>query len=255
MFDMDLWLRPSQLGFGPSTLDIFDPFDELDRLMSRNLLWLAKPEVISLAPKVPNKYRVTLDVSGYNAKSIKTEIKDGKLVVSGSEGSKHESDDFSVREFRKTFKLPENAESEKQASFITSNGVLVVEVPLKETQQPQLNGVKCDALPRIVEGSDGAKSVSVNLALPKSIDPAKLTVTCKDRDLIIKAEDKAETSNGFSSLYFYKRTTLPENTDFGNLKCNFDNNCLSIAAPLLTDFKPSHRTIPIEFTNKTNQIE
>ena len=45
MFDMDLWGRPSNLGVGPSTWDLFDPFDELDRMMSRNLMWLNEPEL------------------------------------------------------------------------------------------------------------------------------------------------------------------------------------------------------------------
>ena len=54
MFDMDMWARPSSLGVGPSTLDLFDPFDELDRMMSRNLMWLNEPETskepISIGP-------------------------------------------------------------------------------------------------------------------------------------------------------------------------------------------------------------
>ncbi|CAF1132482.1 unnamed protein product, partial [Brachionus calyciflorus] len=33
MFEMDFWSRPEHLGLGPSTLDLFDPFDELDHMM------------------------------------------------------------------------------------------------------------------------------------------------------------------------------------------------------------------------------
>lgn len=133
MFDMDLWLRPKSLGFGPSTLDLFDPFDELDQMIGRNFNWLVKPQFLSKASGIPNKYRVTLDCTGYSPKSIKTEVKDGVLVVTGSEGDKREdNEDYSMRQFRKSYKLPANAETEKLASFITSSGKLVIEIPLKQ---------------------------------------------------------------------------------------------------------------------------
>ena len=80
-FGLDnMWLsRPSLLEpMMPTSLDIFDPFDELDRLMSRNLHWLNQEPVkelgTRLGPRVPEKYRVTLDCAGYESTSIKTEV-------------------------------------------------------------------------------------------------------------------------------------------------------------------------------------
>ena len=66
------------------------------------MLWLTRPQdtlsssLRPLFPRVPEKYRVSLDVNGYNPDSIKTEVRDGKLIVSGSEGGRHDSDDFSM---------------------------------------------------------------------------------------------------------------------------------------------------------------
>jgi HSP20 family molecular chaperone IbpA len=265
MMDMDLWHRPAHFGDGPSTLEIFDPFDELDRLMGRNLQWLNKPDFLesALVPRVPDKYRITLDVTGYNPASIKTEFVNGKLVISGAEGEKLSTgDDYTIKEFKKSYKLPENAEYEKLVSFVTSNGVLVVEVPLKntETQIQKLLSQNFDLMPRIVENKDGSKQVAMNMSLPESIDPAKITVTCKDRDVIIKAQDKSEVHeknrDTVSSVYFYKRTTLPENTDFEHLKCNFDNHKLSIGAPLIHDYHPHHvKKIPVEYPGKKHAIQ
>ena len=65
----------------PTSLDFFDPFNEVDRLMSRNVNWLTEPDTLPtrfFQPLVPQKYRITLDCSGYNESSIKTEVK-GKL--------------------------------------------------------------------------------------------------------------------------------------------------------------------------------
>jgi len=244
MFDMDSWFKPAHHNHGglahthgPSTLDVFDSFDDLDRTMSRNMQWLQKPSFLNFdpfrVPKVPQKYRINLDCRGYSPKSIKTEVKDGKLFVKGSEGHRQENGDFAIREFHKTYTLPEEVDADKLASFITTNGHLVIEIPFKN--HGLLSNTVNEALfPKIVDGENGQKSVQLKLTLPKNIDPAKITVTCKDHDVIIKGEDKFEKPDGFSQTYYYQRTTLPENTDFHALKCLYDNqHHLSINAPML----------------------
>lgn len=196
-------------------------------------------------PRVPEKYRITVDCKGYNAKSIKTELSSdkSKLIVSGCEDDKHSEEDFSRREFKKTYKLPENVETDKMASFMTSSGQLIVEIPLKNER---LERNKEDLLPRIVDGENGTKHVEMSVTVPKNVDPSKIKVTCKDRDLIIQAEDKVEKPDGVSQFHYYKRTTLPENTDFETLKCHLNETKLSLQANLKTDYRTSHRTIPIE---------
>lgn len=243
MFDMDQWFKPAHLG--PSTLDLFDPFDELDHTIGRNLEWLNKPEFISafpLVPRVPQKYRITVDVTGYSPKSIKTEVIGRKLIVTGREEDKtHGSDDFHIKEFKKTYELPENCETEKLISFVTTHGHLVIECPLKETTLHP----NTDLFPKIVDDNKGGKQVTLKFTVPEKIDPSKVSVHIKDRDLIVKAEDKVEKPDSVSKFYYYKRTTLPENTKFDELKCNYDNHEISICAPINTEWK-SHKKIPIE---------
>lgn len=247
MYEMDNWFRP--------TLDVFDPFDDFDRMLCKNLEWLTVPTfmqpLVQHRPKIPNKYRITVDCHGYNPKSLKTEFKDGKLVVSGREEQRHdESGDYSTKEFKKSFKLPENAEHEKLASFVAGHH-LVIEVPLKLEEQAESEEEE-DLFPRVIE-KDGKKSIKMKCDVPKGIDPAKLSVTCKDRDLIIKAEDKQENPDHYSQVYYYKRCTLPENTDFNALKCLFENNKLSIEAPIVPALASNQRQIPIEGNiNKKN---
>lgn len=250
-FDMDQWFRPGH--HGHSTLDLFDPFDELDTLMSRNLEWLNKPEFLQPVPwmpKVPQKYRIIVDVVGYNPKSIKTELgKDGKLIVTGREENKKHDDDYSIKEFKKVYELPKNAEVEKLVSFVAPHGELVIEVPLKESQSHSNN----DLFPRILDAPNGGKQVSLNFGVPENIDPSEITVNIKDRDLIVKAEHKVEKPDGTSKFFYYKRTTLPENTDFGALKVNYDNHQINVAAPLKLDFK-SVKNVPIEYNKKQESI-
>ena len=232
MFNMNLWKYPLETSLGQSTLDLFDPFDELDRMIGRNFNWLCKPDFLEpIIPKFSKKFRVQLDCSGYSPDSIKTEIKDNNLIIIGYEGNKqNESEDYSLRQFKKTYKLPENTENDKLVSFMTSDGRLVIEIPVKE-EKTNLTG---DLFPKI---SEDKTNVNMNLALPEDLDPKKLNVTCKDRHLIVKYQDKKEDDNNYSDVCFYKQVLMPENTDFNSLKCLFDKNILSITAPLINDYK------------------
>lgn len=238
-FQMDNWMNPLN-----PTIDWFDPFDELDHMIGRNMEWLQRPKFIEplpSKPKVPHKYRITVDCAGHDPKSIKTEFKDDKLVVYGRDEIKTDTDDYSIKEFKKSYKLPDNAEVDKLVSFF-AGGQLVIEVPLKE-DKPE------DLFPKIIDNKDGTKQLALNCSIPQGIDPSKVHVTCKDRDIIVKAEDKIEKPDSISRTYYYKRCTLPENTDFNALKCHFENNKLSIEAPINPGLK-YHKHIPIEY--KTN---
>jgi len=234
--------------YSPTTLDLFDPFDELDHTIGRNMQWLNKPDWMptTLAlPKVPQKYRITVDIFGYSPESIKTEWVNNKLVVTGKEEVKHEGEDFSVKQFKKTYEVPVNADHNKLVSFVTGHGQLVLEVPLKEAQFFN----NAELFPQIVDHMDGGKEVFMNCTLPTFIDPTKVHVTCKDRDIIIKAEDIKKKPDGITKYHYYKRSTMPENTKFEEMKCTFDNNMISFKAPLDMEYKPHHwwKHVPIEY--------
>jgi HSP20 family molecular chaperone IbpA len=251
MFDVDLWHRP--FDYGPRALDLFDPFDDLDMQLNSMVNWLDRPTgLLPQQPRVPQKYRVTVDCAGYNPKSIKTDIQGDKLIVSGEEGNKANGgndEDYSHRSFKRTFQLPKLVEKEKMTSFMTKNGELVIDIPYKMDE----SGQTAEGMwPRIVDTDDGHKQVNLDLQLPNNIDPSKVQVTAKDRDIIVKAEDKTESPNGYSKFYFYRRSTMPESTDMNGLKCTFDNNKLSITAPFMGNnaLKDNEKKIAIEHKGK-----
>jgi len=280
LFDMDTWLTPSWGGgfgaggggFGsdrglgggwggssllPSTLDLFDPFDELDRTMSRNLRWIDRPESLfsAIAPTVPRKYRISVDCAGFNSENIKTEIKqkDGEnyLYVHGREeqGTKGE-DDYTKKVLRKSYKLPNNIQLDQMASFMAPGGNFIVEFPIQQEDRTSIQGM----LPQIVDTEGGNKQLKLNLPLPQNIDPNKVQLSLKDRDLIMRVEDRTETDDTRSRVHFYTRTTLPENTDFNQLKCVVDNGQLNITAPVNTQQSLGYRQIPVEMKGQQQQI-
>lgn len=242
MMDMDRWMTP--FGGHLSTLEAFDPFDELDHMIGRNMQWLQRPDFMGQSfgqPKVPQKYRVTLDCVGYNPNSIKTEWKGNQLTVSAREEDRLETGDYSVKEFKKTYTMPPNAECDKMVSFMTGDGQLCIEVPLKETSRSPNQ----DLFPRIVD-ENGTKKVSMEFSIPENIAPEHIHVNVKDRCLVVKAEEKQTRPDGVSKFHYYKKTTLPENTDFDNLKCNFDDatHKINVSAPINLNWKP--RNVALE---------
>jgi HSP20 family molecular chaperone IbpA len=259
IFDAHSWLHPqSSLAHGnhhgnhhqahphnQTSLDLYDPFDELDRAVAKNFHWFHKPDFLDelpLFPRVPQKYRITVDCAGFKPTSIKTELNGKVLTVSAHEEHKIEgTDDFSVKQFKKTYKLPESAIPEKLVSFMAHNGHFVVEVPLNETEKLKVG----DLFPQIVDEGNGAKHVTMRFNVPEHIDPSKISVSIKDHDVIFRAEDEVKKPDGVSRFHYYQRTTLPENTVIPGLKCTHENSQVVVRAPLNLEAK-TYRQVPIE---------
>jgi len=250
----------SRTSFDPyfRALDFYDPYDELDYTLNP-LHWFRKPDFLSespMVPRVPQKYRITVDCAGFTPGSIKTEFIDNnqKLVVSAKEESKTEgSDDYSLRHFKKTYTLPPNACPDQMINFMTGQGQLVIEVPLKETEREKVS----DLFPQIVdapEGSGGGKQVMLKFNVPQHIDPNKVSVNVKGHDLIFRAEDVIKKSDGVSKFHYFQRTTLPEHTELGALRCVQDNNQVIVTAPLTAEaIMPAYRKVPIEKWSERSQ--
>ena len=78
-----------------------------------------------------------------------------------------------------------------------------------------------------------------------------MSVTCKDREVIVKANYREQKENSESAVYFMGRSTLPINTDFNSLKCTAQNgNQLKIEANLGQN---QNSTIPINIENLQQQ--
>ena len=85
--------------------------------------------------------------------------------------------------------------------------------------------------------------------------------------VIVQAEDRQENQDRFSHSYYYRSFTLPDNTDFAQLKCVLENSQLCIRAPLVLpeaksqqqaitvevkEHKEQHKSSVVESTHKSN---
>ena len=196
----------------------------------------------------PKLFRVSLEIAGLDKNSIKTEINNKKLIITGKEGEKVETGDFLLQEFRKTFDLPDNLETEKMQTYINRIGRFTVEIPFKSEKLKSSHLLQFDQLPKIVEAEKGNKMVALQLSIPSNIDPSKITLTHKNNYLILKAQDKSESPEGVKSFYYYKKISLPEGTNFDKLQSKFADNYLTVSAPFTEELKAKdEKQIPIEF--------
>jgi HSP20 family molecular chaperone IbpA len=71
------------------------------------------PIATPLAPLLPSplseKFRVQLNVAGFNPDTIKTRVDGRKVIVEAKQEERQSEGDYSLREIRKTYELPEHA--------------------------------------------------------------------------------------------------------------------------------------------------
>lgn len=247
--------------FGQS-LDLFDPFDEVDlasHQMQNALQWLQDPPRLQrqLCPVTghkkrahSDKFRVTLDVTGYKPEDLSVKVVGRKLFIDGKQEFR-DGEDFSVREMRKAYDIPENASFEHMTSFLTAKGTLVVEFPLitptkeRDDHQHQLQQsgdnkkdfnfdefFKSAFEPKVSADTEkGGKKINLSLDM-SGFRPGQIQIHLKDHDLIVQAESSASDKQHTARSYIYKAVTLPPNIDIEHMRSFLhDGKRLIITAP------------------------
>ena len=124
-----LYEDPFDRFFGDQ-LDLFDPWRDFDTfptalsIRPNAFRWVNQPARLthsssqgndgrlatpsSPAPH-PEKFRVQLNVAGFNPETIKTRVDGRKVIVEAKQEDRQSDGDFSVREIRKSYELPQHA--------------------------------------------------------------------------------------------------------------------------------------------------
>jgi len=218
------------------------------------------PVTSSLLPALSEKFRVQLNVAGFNPETIKTRVEGRKVFVEAKQEDRHGDGDYSIREIRKTYDLPEHADVFNLASYVTPNNMLVVEVPVNSpridrglshtmadtnalTQFGQFrdpifdyNGFVSspDFRPRLVDTSiGGQKQLKMSLGV-KNYRPEQIKVSVKNNELIVQAEHQYNDNNRSERSFLTKSITLPPGTQVEQVRSflNTDGQ-LEIEAPFI----------------------
>ncbi|CAF4398312.1 unnamed protein product [Rotaria sp. Silwood2] len=255
-------------------LDFFDPWRDFDTFPTalatrpNAFRWVNEPlrlthhghsaQPTSVQPHA-EKFRVQLNVAGFNPESIKTKVDGRKVIVEARQEDRQPDGDFNVRELRKSYELPEHADAAHLASYVTPNNMLVVEVPIKnpeaerrleqarsDDQRLAQFGEFLDPLfdyagflggsefePSIVDKGDNKKQLELTLGM-KDYKPQEIKVSVKNNELIVQGEHRHKDANRSERSFFFKSTTLPPGTQVDHLESHLtEDGQLKIEAPFI----------------------
>ena len=107
-------------------LDLFDPWRDLDTfptalaIQPNAFRWVNQPQrslthnarssqtPSSSAPHA-EKFRVQLNVAGFNPETINTKVEGRKVIIEAKQEDKQGDGDYHIRQLRKSYQLPEHA--------------------------------------------------------------------------------------------------------------------------------------------------
>ncbi|CAF3402849.1 unnamed protein product [Rotaria sp. Silwood1] len=254
-------------------LDFFDPWRDFDTfptalgIRPNAFRWINEPlrlthghnaQPTSPAPH-QEKFRVQLNVAGFNPESVKTKVEGRKVIVEAKQEDRQPDGDFNVRELRKSYELPEHADATRLASYVTPNNMLVVEVPIKNPEAERrleqarndnrslaqfgeyrdplfdyagfLGG--SDFEPKIVDKGNNQKQLEMTVGM-KNFKPQEIKVSVKNNELIVQGEHRHKDANRSERSFFFKSTTLPPGTQVDHMQSQLtDDGQLKIEAPFV----------------------
>lgn len=253
-------------------LDFFDPWRDFDvfptalSLSPNPFRWVNEPLRLThgqRSPQTPGtqqeKFRVQLNVAGFNPQSIQTKVEGRKVIVEANQEERQPDGDFHIRQLRKSYDLPEHADATHLTSYVTPNSVLVIEVPLKnpeverrlqQAEKDNQNLVQfgsyrdpmfdypgflnaSDFQPKIVDKGNNEKKLEMTVGM-KNYRPQEIKVSVKNNELIVQGEHRHKDANRSERTYFFKSTTLPPGTQVDHLQSHLtDDGQLKIEAPFV----------------------
>jgi len=226
--------------FMSPVLDIVSPLEDIRNLMSQG----ARMYGPSVLPKIvqqkqrkgktmqggqllPQKYRIVIDCKGIvEPNSLKTNIKcvqDCKHLIVMSDVKKGR------QLFKRSYTLPVECETKKMTKFVTPQQQLVIEfnymdVPLSLAISPEHE---------ICTTPEHGKCVHVRVPIADFVEPAKVKVHVKARDLFVHFEERIVPHGDFCSrVIYHTRVQLPRNVDLNGITAKSDKHKLTILAPI-----------------------
>jgi len=96
-------------------------------------------------------------------------------------------------------------------------------------------GKQEDIAPKYVndESDGGRRKLVWDINLPKTVDPKQISVSVKEGDIVIEANEVNESPNESSQLHYYRRSTLPAGVNVDQIKCDLvDGRLIQVKAPV-----------------------
>jgi hypothetical protein len=231
--------------FMAPVLDIVSPLEDIRSLMNQGArMYRQTPSVLpnivqqrrrTTAPSVkrggqllPQKYRIVIDCTGIcDPKTLRTNIKcvqDNKHLIVTCDAKKG-----GRPQFKRSYTLPFECETKKMTKFVTPQCQLVIEfnymdVPLSLAIAPEHE---------ICTTAEHGKCVHVKVPIADFVEPAKVQVHVKARDLFVHFEERiVPCGESCSRVIYHTRVQLPQNVNLNAITAKSDKHKLTILAPI-----------------------
>ncbi|XP_049840496.1 uncharacterized protein LOC126285242 [Schistocerca gregaria] len=134
--DSDDELNAARIG---ATASCYDPSSALDACCcSYNRPWRHTPAVKSGFSKIERSkdgFKVTLDVQHFKDGDLKVKVVGNQVVVEAEHDERQDEHGYISRSLRRKYAVPEDVDIEKVASELSSDGILTITAPRKETDR------------------------------------------------------------------------------------------------------------------------
>ena len=247
-------------------LDFFDPWYDLEKfssdeqVKSNTFRWIHQPQRSTNTLSIPTnddkprqptrqptnskKFRLQLNITGYDPQTISSRIDGQRVIVEGKQEDRSDVDNARAQPLHQIYDLPDYADLDHLTAYITPNSLLVIEVPIchpRSQRRPSLvmNDEQnvllfgqyrdpsydyisfltgTDFQPHLVEKSDGQKQLEMLVDM-KNAQPEEIKVLLKNNRLILRTEQQLEDNHHSEHAFFFKSTLLPPGTQVDRLKC------------------------------------
>jgi len=186
-----------------------------------------KPTNVQRGQLLPQKYRIVIDCTNIvDPNSLKTNIKcvqDCKHLIVSSNLKQGR------QQFKRSYTLPVECDVKKMTKFVTPQRQLVIEfnymdVPLSLAIAPEHE---------ICTTAEHGKCVHVKVPIADFVEPAKVKVHVKSRDLFVHFEERIVPCGDFCSrVIYHTRVQLPQNVNLNAITAKSDKHKLTILAPI-----------------------
>lgn len=105
-------------------------------------------------------FRVTLDVMHYKPEEVEVKVVDNSIIVVAKHEEREDEQSLVSRQLVRKYAIPESVEADEITSSISSDGVLIIQAPLKK--QPENNNerkikIQLTGKPALVPKKEGIK--------------------------------------------------------------------------------------------------
>ena len=269
-------------------LDFFDPWYDLEKfssdeqVKSNTFRWIHQPQRSTNTLSIPTnddkprqptrqptnskKFRLQLNITGYDPQTISSRIDGQRVIIEGKQEDRSDVDNARAQPLHQVYDLPDYADLDHLTAYITPNSLLVIEVPIchprsqrrpslvmNDEQNVLLFGQYRDPLfdyvgflggsniqSRIVDKGNSQKQLEMSVGM-NNFRPEEIKVSVKNNELIVQGEHVHKDKNRSERSFFFKSTMLPPGTQVDQLQSRIDEHGqLKIEAPFVEPKQDQH---------------